>query len=51
MLYGVGLILVLLSTAFTGGTVIVPMAMTLIGVGLMMLGRRFDNDTEKNTEN
>lgn len=49
MLYGIGVILVLLSIAFTGGTIIVPIAMTLIGVGLMMLGRRSDN-VETNTK-
>ena len=40
MLYGIGVTILLLSLAFTGGTIIVPTAMTLIGVGLMMLGRR-----------
>ena len=40
MLYGIGVVILLLSLAFTGGAIIVPIAMTLIGVGLMMLGRR-----------
>ena len=43
MLYGLGVIVLLLSLAFTGGSIIVPVMMTLIGVGLMRLGRRFDN--------
>lgn len=40
MLYGIGLILLLLSTAFVGGTVMIPMGIAVTGVTLMVLGRR-----------
>ena len=50
MLYGIGLIMLLLSAAFVGGSVLVPAAMAAIGIVFMRLGRRFDNGTEKNTE-
>lgn len=50
MLYGIGLILLLLSASFVGGSVFVPVTMAAVGLGLMMLGRRFNNenaDTER----
>ena len=50
MLYGIGLILLLLSASFVGGSAIVPATMAAAGLGLMMLGRRFNNenaDTER----
>ena len=50
MLYGIGLILLLLSASFVGGSVIVPATMAAVGIGLMWLGRRFNNentDTER----
>ena len=50
MLYGIGVVMLLLSLAFTGGTIIVPIAMTIIGVGLMMLGRRTEHGAEENTK-
>lgn len=50
MLYGIGLVMLLLSASFVGGSVIVPAAMVGIGIIFMGLGRRFDNGTEKNTE-
>lgn len=40
MLYGIGLIILLLSASFVGGSVIVPMAMAVTGIVLMRLGRR-----------
>jgi hypothetical protein len=49
MLYGIGVMVLLLSLAFTGGSIVVPVTMTLIGVGLMRLGRRFDNGKKTNT--
>lgn len=45
MLYGIGLILLLLSASFVGGSVLVPVAMAAAGLGLMRLGRRFDNES------
>lgn len=50
MLYGVGLLLLLLSASFVGGSVIVPAAMAVAGIILMGIGRRFDNGAEKNTK-
>jgi len=50
MLYGIGLIILLLSASFAGGSVFVPVTMALVGVCLMRLGRRVNNGTEKNTE-
>lgn len=50
MLYGIGLILLLLSASFVGGSVIVPVTMAAVGIGLMWFGRRFNNenaDTER----
>ena len=44
MLYGIGLILLLLSASFVGGSVIVPATMAAVGIGLMWLGRRFNNE-------
>lgn len=44
MLYGIGLILLLLSASFVGGSVIVPATMAAAGIGLMWLGRRFNNE-------
>ena len=46
MLYGLGLILLLLSGAFVGGSVLVPMTMAVVGVGLMSIGGR-SNDGKK----
>ena len=49
MLYGIGVMILLLSLAFTGGSIIVPLAMTLIGLGFMKLGRRSGNGKKTNT--
>ena len=43
MLYGIGLMLLLLSASFVGGSVVVPITMVFFGVVLMRLGRRTDN--------
>ncbi len=50
MLYGIGLILLLLSASFVGGSVLVPMTMALTGVALMRLGRRARNGKYADTE-
>ena len=43
MLYEVGVMIVFLSAAFCGGSVLVPVTIAAIGVALMRLGRRTDN--------
>lgn len=43
MLYGTGLILILLSAAFCGGSVLVPVTIAAVGIALMRLGRRLNN--------
>ena len=48
MLYGIGLILLLMSAAFVGGSVAVPVAIAGTGIVLMNLGRRASNG-KKNT--
>ena len=46
MLYGLGIILLLLSGAFVGGSVLVPVAIAIVGMGLMSVGGR-SNDGKK----
>ena len=48
MLYGLGIILLLMSAAFVGGSIAVPMAIAGTGIALMSLGRRATNG-KKNT--
>ena len=48
MLYGLGIILLLMSAAFVGGSVAVPMAIAGMGIVLMSFGRRATNG-KKNT--
>ena len=43
MLYKVGLIIVILSCAFCGGSLMVPVTMAAVGMALMGFGRRLDN--------
>ena len=40
MLYGLGMVLLLLSGAFVGGSATVPVTIATIGIALMMVGRR-----------
>lgn len=40
MLYEVGMMLILLSAAFCGGSVLVPVMIAAAGVVLMSIGRR-----------
>ena len=51
MLYGIGLVLVLVSASFVGGSVVVPVTIAAIGIALMSIGRRLTNGTEENAEN
>ena len=48
MLYGLGIVLLLMSAAFVCGSVAVPMAIAGMGIVLMSLGRRATNG-KKNT--
>ena len=44
MLYGLGVLLLFLSVRFVGGSVAVPVAMAIVGMGLMSVGRRPTNE-------
>lgn len=46
MLYGLGIILLLLSVGFVGGPTAVPMAIAATGIALMMVGKRTEADDE-----
>ena len=39
MLYGIGLVLILVSTSFVGGSALVPMIVAAIGATLMVIGK------------
>ena len=43
MLYEIGVMMVLFSAAFCGGSVLVPVTIAAVGVALMKLGRRAEN--------
>ena len=50
MLYEIGLILILVSAAFCGGSVLVPVTMAAVGIALMYVGRREHNGNNTDTE-
>lgn len=50
MLYGIGVMLILLSTAFCGGSVLVPNMIAAVGLTLVLIGRRSKNGKYTNTE-
>lgn len=50
MLYGLGMILLLLSGAFVGGSAAVPMVIATVGITMMIFGRRPANGREENPE-
>ena len=50
MLYEIGLILILVSAAFCGGSALVPVTMAAIGTTLMFVGRREHNGNNTDTE-
>ena len=50
MLYNFGLILILVSAAFCGGSVLVPVTMAAVGTALMFVGRRTRNGNNTDTE-
>ena len=43
MLYGIGIMLLLLSVGFVGGSAAVPIAVASIGIALMMAGKKERN--------
>ena len=48
MLYEIGVMLILLSAAFCGGSVLVPVVIASVGALIMFVGRRkrYGNDTD-----
>ena len=50
MLYEIGVILILVSAAFCGGSPLVPVTMAAIGTALMFVGRRTVNGNDTDTE-
>lgn len=46
MLYGLGVILLLASGAFVGGSTLLPVAVAGAGIVLMMVGRGRSHETE-----
>lgn len=50
MLYEVGLILILVSAAFCGGSALVPVTVAAVGTALMFVGRRRHNGNNTNAE-
>ena len=50
MLYETGLILILVSAAFCGGSVLVPVTMAAVGISLMKVGRREHNGNYTDAE-
>lgn len=44
MLYGLGIVLLLMSGAFVGGSTFVPVAVATVGIALMMVGRSPSNE-------
>ena len=50
MLYEIGVIMILLSCVFCGGSVLVPVTIAAVGMVLMFVGRRADNGKYTDTE-
>ena len=50
MLYEIGVIMILLSCVFCGGSVLVPNVIAAVGLVLVLIGRRTDNGNEADTE-
>lgn len=44
MLYGIGIMLLLLSSAFVGGSVAVPVTMAAVGFVLLLIGKKVEHD-------
>lgn len=47
MLYGLGFIILLLSTCVVSESVLVPLGVAVIGIGLMMLGKERGNGQDE----
>ena len=47
MLYGIGIVLLLMSGAFVGGSTAVPVMVAVAGITLMMLGKKVGRDETK----
>lgn len=50
MLYEIGVIMILLSCVFCGGSVLVPVTIAAIGTALMFVGRRTNNGNNTDTK-
>ena len=50
MLYEIGVIMILLSCAVCGGSVLVPVTIAAIGIALMKVGRREHNGNNTDAE-
>ena len=50
MLYEIGVIMILLSCAVCGSSVLVPVTMAAIGTALMFVGRRTQDGNNTDTE-
>ena len=50
MLYEIGVMVILLSAAFCGGSVLVPVTLAAVGMVLMFVGRRRHNGNDTDTE-
>ena len=50
MLYEIGVMMILLSCAFVGGSVLVPVTMAAVGISLMYVGRRTQHGNNTDTE-
>lgn len=50
MLYEIGVIMILLSCVFCGGSALVPITMAAVGISLMYVGRRTQDGNNTDTE-
>lgn len=50
MLYEIGVMIILLSVAFCGGSVLVPNVIALVGLSLVLMGRRKHHGNDTDTE-
>ena len=50
MLYEIGVMIILLSCVFCGGSVLVPVTIAAVGIALMKVGRREHNGNNTDTE-
>lgn len=47
MLYGLGIVLLLLSVGFVGGPIWIPMVIAIVGMGLMSVEKKPEGNHEK----